>query len=1123
MLPDDELSDEAAPTKSIVNRGKLPDMTALTMQSVSVGTLSLGADAASTTTSQRGQRAQYELIEIAGRGGMGEVFSAIQTSLGRVVAVKRLRAVESGESDQDRAMREALFRQEAVTAGFLEHPNILPVHDLGADELGSPLLAMKLVEGRPWHKIMKEDWGALSVDDFLSKHLPILIDVAQAVAYAHSRGIVHRDLKPAQVMVGSFGEVLLTDWGLAVHVGHEAESSQRSVLRARLAVLPSRESASNPSGTPALMAPEQTANTALSIGTWTDIFLLGGTLYFLLTGTYPHIAETRAATLALAERAEIVPPRTRASGREVPEELERLCLHCLQRDPRDRIATVGHFVKALQDFLSGAGRRRESELLTTAIAAKAAQPDLGYVDYAEALAKLSDARALWPGNPAEPELRQRLYAGYARCALRNGDLVLADSQTAAMAAGADRDAIRADVQKAERAVRRREQQRQVALVAILALFGIVAYLGGSAYREKVVAQAARERAEDMMSFMLTDLKEGLTPIGRVSLMEGVVTKAREYFRDQPAGLQSERSAMQQAALLEQVGDVYQRLGRREEAFEAYRDSIEQRRQILADQPDDKERRLALASGLYRMGAAHMHGDERVPADRILGEAESLLRGLLREDPESEPVNRVLAELLDYRATSIATLIDLEVGSPDAARESLAIRERFAARFPDDFYWNRNLIVSFEKVMISTTASGSPQRRQMVAERLARAEDLVRRFPDNTTALVDLAIAQNQFASQQPTPLDRAEPYERAAESFRRLVESDPANRMWRDEALVNTLGMMENYLAMKRPKRAIALAEQALADAREGVVSGLRGESVGETRLLAALMLSAQVYVADGLNEKAAPLMKEAFELSDEILKRNSLNVEAAIYRIEGLLLQAQMAKNSGDPAEYARTLRAVVEFGAAASDKFPGLKNIELPVVVAHKELTLVAWEASNNEAALRHIRGVFQHTRRMIDGSPDHTPALVDYLTSSQMISDALQDMGDTSGTLAILEEARQFAERCVSTGRMTQTADVHLAGHLRKYAARSDSVGMTDQARRLSEEGLSIVNRVLESNPDRMDAKREKFFLLAGVGELRAALRVADELAESGDADEDVLEFRRQLRIDIADPETIDRSGS
>jgi serine/threonine-protein kinase len=224
-----------------------------------------------------GTRDAFLLRRLLGRGGFGEVYEGIQRSLGRVVAVKRLRpdVTHLGSSDARGDYLRRAFRQEAMTASLLEHPNIVPVYEYHEDAHG-PLLAMKLVRGTPWDAMLAEDFVTMPVEAFLHKHVQILEEIGQAVAFAHSRGVVHRDLKPSQAMIGEFGEVQLMDWGLAVLV--DAGRIEEAGLSRHALLIPGLEFASSPAGTPAFMAPEQAQPDARGVGTWTDVYLLGATL-----------------------------------------------------------------------------------------------------------------------------------------------------------------------------------------------------------------------------------------------------------------------------------------------------------------------------------------------------------------------------------------------------------------------------------------------------------------------------------------------------------------------------------------------------------------------------------------------------------------------------------------------------------------------------------------------------------------------------------------------------------------------------------------------------------------------------------------------------------------------------
>ncbi|MFZ5439987.1 MAG: serine/threonine-protein kinase [Myxococcota bacterium] len=259
-----------------------------------------------------------------GHGGMGVVRLATQVPLGRKVAVKKLAPGNTRPDDV-----EALL-SEAWLAGALEHPNIVPVHDLGLDEHGLPVLVMKRIEGRSWSTLLR-DADALAAHAPgrapLEAHLRILIQVCNALHFAHARGVVHRDLKPDNVMVGAFGEVYLVDWGIAVAPGPAPQLA----------------------GTPVYMAPEMLGGERAVISPATDVYLLGAVLFELLTGKPPHDASTpeRLTTSVLAS-APALPD-------DAPMELAALVRLCMSADPAHRPASALAVRLALESFLAHLG------------------------------------------------------------------------------------------------------------------------------------------------------------------------------------------------------------------------------------------------------------------------------------------------------------------------------------------------------------------------------------------------------------------------------------------------------------------------------------------------------------------------------------------------------------------------------------------------------------------------------------------------------------------------------------------------------------------------------------------------------------------------------------------------
>jgi len=416
----------------------------------------------------------YSLNHIVGRGGFGEVWKTYQKSLGRFIAAKRLRddiyKSHSPTSAEGRFL-ESVFQCEAIIMGALEHPNVLPIYDLTIDDDGRPMIAMKLVRGRQWNTLLRSERGTQE-EEYIAKHLPILTQVAQAVAFAHSRGIVHRDIKPSQVMVGEFGEVLLMDWGMAMVFDMDLARGDDESLPA-LDILPTRETAPSPSGTVAFMAPEQTLRTARETGPWTDVYLLGATLFYILTGAPPHSSEDSAEAFVMASVGAIVMPTYGEGQQQPPEELMDLALRAMQIRPEDRVPTVKAFLTGLQDYLSGAGRRREAATLIEVVERRLKEANGDYRALTDLSSQLSRARVLWPANPGYPPLREAVVLEFARAAISNGDLVLARVQAERLRHEGTRNALMVEINQRQMRSAWLKVQRRVLLVATaLLLFGV---------------------------------------------------------------------------------------------------------------------------------------------------------------------------------------------------------------------------------------------------------------------------------------------------------------------------------------------------------------------------------------------------------------------------------------------------------------------------------------------------------------------------------------------------------------------------------------------------------------------------------------------------------------------------
>lgn len=478
--------------------------TAMQTQAFAPARADLKADAVADTVGQpqdatgthdRADDARFKLISIIGQGGFGEVWEATQASLGRSVAVKRLKAsIYRGKDQRTTEAFDMHFRNEALVHGRLDHPNIVPVHDLYFDRDGHPMLAMKLVNGTPWSEIIDADLEEAPASR-LTKHVRILVSVTQAVSFAHSRGVLHRDLKPSQVIVGEFGEVYLMDWGLAVAFGEPGFFGPVSadVFGIKPADIP------NPAGTVAFMAPEQTETTSDRIGPWTDVFLLGGILYYILTGTSPHSQDSSTDAWDHAVIGIVDSPETRAPNIQIPKPLSRLCMQAMAREPEQRISVM-QFANALEAWSSGANRIEESRMLVTQAEGILASANINnYQELSVADNLIRRALFLWPENPDAGNLEQTLLHIFAQTALDNGDYCLTAFLAARMESAKTRKAYVNTAARQRNNMRTMGIQRTVAalLLALIVLSAVAVVSGGYAlgYRIEIKPPASAQPAQ----------------------------------------------------------------------------------------------------------------------------------------------------------------------------------------------------------------------------------------------------------------------------------------------------------------------------------------------------------------------------------------------------------------------------------------------------------------------------------------------------------------------------------------------------------------------------------------------------------------------------------------------------
>ncbi|MBY0528169.1 MAG: protein kinase [Gemmataceae bacterium] len=348
-------------TQAYVPQGVIDGTTSTLSRAGVEGGVTLGQSGASTALhgpdARRPDGSRYVVQGEIARGGMGAVLRAVDRDIRREVALKYL-------LDQTDPAKKARFVEEAQVTGQLEHPNIVPIHELGMDARQRLFFSMKMVKGRSLAEVLelwRKEPGKAETEYPLGRLLTAFVNVCHALAYAHAQGVVHRDLKPANIMLGDFGEVYVMDWGLAKVLASRERQRPEEVKSSPVAhapgsprnskVLTDRSADTDLTqegavlGTPIYMPPEQATGQIDAIDQRSDVYSLGAILYELLTLEPPVEREGgQLAVLLRVAEGQIVPPAQRAPQRaragKVPPELAAVAMKALAKDQDARYPNV---------------------------------------------------------------------------------------------------------------------------------------------------------------------------------------------------------------------------------------------------------------------------------------------------------------------------------------------------------------------------------------------------------------------------------------------------------------------------------------------------------------------------------------------------------------------------------------------------------------------------------------------------------------------------------------------------------------------------------------------------------------------------------------------------------------
>ncbi len=1001
----------------------------------------------------------FERGALLGKGGMGEVYSARQLALDREVALKQLRPERRGSG----AARER-FLAEAIVTGQLEHPNIVPVYSLGWSAPDAPFLALKLVEGQSWKELLQAEGGG-----DLVRHLGILRQVSNAVAYAHSRSIAHNDLKPSNVMLGPFGEVLVVDWGMAVRFDEVRDSRIRN-----------REDIRTPCGTPRYMAPELALGRGSEIGPWTDVFLLGGILYELLTGKPPNDSRSLpdAIEVACTGRRPEPPPA-------LPLELRALCQRALALQPARR-PSLEDFQRDLDAFLT----HRESLLI-----AREAERRLGacveraegldgpvdsarrnplYESFAEALAGFRQARRLWEGNrqAADGELRARL--AWARAALGQGDLGLAEAQAAID--GEEAAALRAEL-AAVRAVRARSQGRVrrlrraligATLLLIAGLTAAVVVVAGKnaaieVEKERVLAKNAEVEAEKR----------------RVEVRNAYIAEQNESIRRQAEELRSARDRLELSRNYAE---------RRGQIARGALDKLtsEVHTWLLDDLNDQRSRRVARQ--ILETARESWEALRDVDVAEALvsqGAARSLRKlGLLSLGPEGDA-----AQALGYLRKSCAVYAQLSAETPTPTLKSeqalalLGLGEAYQAVGALDSAW-------------LTTQHALGISRGLTAA--VPSEEAFRNLCGSLDRIVELCGVRGDLVGARAAMLERLE-------IERTLYRLDPSSVDARRDLMLATARALEVELELGAVDRAAELGATALELARSlAADTTSRGR---ERDLSVALVWAFQVAMAQRDLPAARAHLEECLAIWRESLRRDPYGARTRRDYATGLERLGALLSEEGDAAGALAAFRESLVLRRELVAELP-------ESAVARRDLFVGLWTlAGAHTTQGDHTRARDLYTecvgvcRVLVELSPSSQQAERDLVDALNALGTTLEDVSEEAAARDCFEEALRRCRGLVAATPESGSLRRDLFECLANNGRHALAGGQLEAAEQHLYAALDVARALWEAQPESLRAADDYSLALSAVAGLA---RERGELEEALELYEDCLEIERELVV-------------
>lgn len=612
------------------------------------------ADSFASLLGDEGPRSicRYLATRLHAQGGLGLVYVAEDTELGRQVALKEMQQ----RFAEDRESRTRFLLEAEVTAR-LEHPGVVPVHGLGFYPDGRPYYAMRFIQGNTLKEAVQRYHHGGETTDPGEKRLALrelltrFATVCKTVAYAHSRGVLHRDIKPANILLGPFGETLLVDWGLARFM----DSATASVRGVTVVTGQASDAGATQTGiaigTPSYMSPEQAAGRHDEVGPSSDIYSLGGTLFTILTGEAPIEGKDVALVIWRAQQGEIRRPRQ--VWADVPPALEAICLKAMARLPAERYASALDLAADVERWLADEPVRVWRE-------------------------PWQDRLRRWSRRHRTSAAAAVVVLLVAVILLSIGTFVLRRQQTLTEQARARADA---NFQLARKAVDETMAKVEADPRLREADFTHLRRdLLGSAlpfYQEFLQQTSNDPKLEDERLRVLDRLARLRWEIGDLQNSLKDYEQARRLLQ----GQEQRPDVVQKLANCQhQLGILHQSLGQQEEGDALLKEAEASLRQLVKDDPSKPEMRVDFGNALFSLGVSSWERRQFAEARRYLEEALEVRQRLVQESPGNTRYRRALGLALNQLAVLLRDLKEL-AESEQLYRQTVLLREQLVREEP----------------------------------------------------------------------------------------------------------------------------------------------------------------------------------------------------------------------------------------------------------------------------------------------------------------------------------------------------------------------------------------------------------------------------------------------------------